>query len=89
MASADCNEETLKSEGTGTCSASASATVNADALPKRSAGFLAMQRIITADNSGDMFGLMIAGSVGMVLTCCIIIADIVSPRKGGEPVHIS
>jgi hypothetical protein len=77
------------SGGMGILSASASAAVIADALLKRSAGFLAMLRRITADKRGEILGLIRTGEIGIELMCCIITEERFSPRNGCTPVHIS
>src|SRR5438067_11529492 len=83
------DEAALISAGMGTLSASATAAVSADALPKRAAGSLARQRRITFDRAGGMSGLTRSGAVGVVVICCRAIAVIVSPRNGWIPVQIS
>ena len=83
------NTSVLMSEGMGIFNASASDAVRADALLKRSAGFLASPRRITMDRAGERLGLMRAGEIGVALMCCIITAEIFSPRNGCTPVQIS
>ena len=75
--------------GIGTLNASANAAVMVEALGKRAAGSLAMLRRMTTESGGKISGLIREGGVRVALMCSIRIADALSPRNGGIPVHIS
>ena len=79
----------LKSSGTGRLNASAIVAVKAEALEKRSWGFLARLLRRTCESAGGRFGLTRCGSVGVSMRCCSMILVTVSPRNGGTPVNIS
>jgi len=60
-----------------------------EALGKRADGSLAILCIMILARAGDRFGLTNIGEAGIVLTCCIMIAAGLLPRKGSVPVQIS
>jgi hypothetical protein len=80
---------TPRLSGTGKLNASAIAAVMIEALEKRAAGSFARQRMITIVRAGGIFGLISAGSVGVALTCCIMMVVGLLPWNGRTPVHNS
>src|SRR5690348_7786473 len=79
----------FKSTGTAMLNAVATSAVMAEALGYRSWGFLAKLFRRTLESAGGRLGLIVCGSAGMAMRCCIIIPVRLSPLNGGTPVNIS
>ena len=60
-----------------------------EALGKRAAGSLAIQRMMIVVSAAGRPVLINAGEVGAVLICCIMIVAGLCPGNGGVPAHIS
>ena len=65
------------------------AAIREEALGKRAAGSLAIQRMMIVVSSGGRPGLINVGKVGTVLICCIMIVAGLFPGNGGVPTLIS
>lgn len=59
------------------------------ALGKRSSGFFARLRMMTADKAGEICGFTWVGGGGIVLTSCSLMAAGLLPWKGLAPVYVS
>src|SRR5579883_966059 len=71
------------------CSPCASSAIMAETLGKRSAGSLAMLRMIIVTSAGGAAGLINTGEAGIVLRCCSMMVAESLPGKGGVPAQIS
>ena len=59
------------------------------ALAKRSCGFFARLRMMTAAKAGEISGFTPVGEGGSVLTCCSLTMAGLLLRKGRVPVKVS
>ena len=79
----------LRISASDTLRASARAVTREAAFGKRSCGFFARLRMMTAAKAGEISGFTPVGEGGSVLTCCSLTMAGLLLRKGRVPVKVS